>query len=65
MMMMVVAALRLLKRTESLLRPGEVAILQVLADLVEGLRQWTAGICRRTLSAALELAQCRVRLLRV
>jgi len=64
-MMMVMATLRLLKRTEGLLHPGEVASLQVLADLVEGLRQWTVGVCRRPLPAALELAQCRVRLLRV
>jgi hypothetical protein len=37
MMMVVMAALRLLKRTESLLCSGQVSVLQVLANLVERL----------------------------
>jgi hypothetical protein len=53
--------LGLLQRLQGLLRAREIAALQILANLVESLRQRTIGA--RTLPLALQIGQGRVSLL--
>jgi hypothetical protein len=55
--------LGLLQRLQGLLRAREIAALQILANLVESLRQRTIGA--RTLPLALQIGQARVSLLGV
>ena len=45
--MMMVMPVRLLQRGQILLRACEIAVLQILPDLLDSLSEWTVTLCER------------------